>query len=88
MGLNDFELETNDNDLYDTQSDYVGHIFNHDLNNISNVSNKSKKIDIIKLYNEKETFINKKKKNIIVNILLYISIIFILLCIKIYFYKV
>ena len=88
MVLNHFELETTDNDLYDIQSDYIGHIFNHDINNISDISNKNKKIDVTKLYNEKETFVNKKKKNIIVNILLCILTIFILFCIKIYFYKV
>ena len=85
MEPNHFELETTNDDLYDQKSDYIGHIFNHDINNISGNTNKIKKIDVVKLYNEKETFINKKKNNIIFKILLFISIIFILLLLKIYF---
>lgn len=50
-----------DNDVFNLNSDYLGHIFNHDINNMEN-STLEKKIDIAQLYNEKETFQNNFEK--------------------------
>lgn len=55
------QLSFEDNDMFNLNSDYLGHIFNHDINNIEN-SAVEKKIDIAQLYNEKETFQNNLEK--------------------------
>ena len=57
------QLAFEDNDLFNLNSNYIGNIFDHDINNIE-TSLAEKKIDIAQLYNEKETFQNNlKKKN-------------------------
>lgn len=57
------QLSFEDNDMFNLNSDYLGHIFDHDINNIESPL-VEKKINIAQLYNEKETFQNNyKKKN-------------------------
>ena len=55
------QLSFEDNDRFNLNSDYLGHIFDHDINNIENPV-AEKKIDIVQLYNEKETFQNNFEK--------------------------
>ena len=55
------QLPFEDNDMFNLNSDYLGDIFNHDINNIEDPV-VDKKIDIVQLYNEKETFQNNLEK--------------------------
>ena len=56
-----YQLTFENNDIFNLNSDYLGHIFNHNINNIENPV-AEKKIDIVHLYNEKETFQNNIEK--------------------------
>ena len=56
-----YQLTFENNDIFNLNSDYLGHIFNHNINNIENPVTE-KKIDIVHLYNEKETFQNNIEK--------------------------